>query len=70
MIKRDLFQDLKDHLKKKEISLIVGARQVGKTTLMVLLKKRLEKKGKPTVFLSLDNEMDRPFFDSQQALIK
>jgi uncharacterized protein len=70
MIKRDLFQDLKGHLKKKEISLIVGARQVGKTTLMVLLKKRLEKKGKPTVFLSLDNEMDRPFFDSQQALIK
>jgi uncharacterized protein len=70
IIKRNLFQDLKEHLEKKEISLIVGARQVGKTTLMVLLKEYLEREGKNTLFLSLDNEMDKPFFESQQSLME
>ena len=34
MIKRYLFDDVKEHLSKKEISFIVGPRQAGKTTLM------------------------------------
>jgi hypothetical protein len=38
IIKRDLFEELKNHLSAKEISLIIGPRQVGKTTLMLLLK--------------------------------
>jgi uncharacterized protein len=70
IIKRNLLQVLKEHLKKKEISLIFGARQVGKTTLMVLLKEYLEKSAKDTLFLSLDNEMDKPFFATQQSLLK
>ena len=52
-IKRDVFEDLKKHLSKKEITLIAGPRQAGKTTLMMLLKKHLELAGKKTVFLSL-----------------
>jgi len=35
---------------KKEISFIVGPRQAGKTTLMLLLKEYLEKKGEKTLF--------------------
>jgi predicted AAA+ superfamily ATPase len=42
MIKRNLLEQLKGHLSKKEISLIVGPRQAGKTTLMLLLKEYLE----------------------------
>jgi predicted AAA+ superfamily ATPase len=38
MIKRTLFEQLKSHLSKKEISFIVGPRQAGKTTLMNFLK--------------------------------
>lgn len=70
MIKRKLFVELKTHLQKKEISFIVGPRQAGKTTLMLLLKEYLEKKGKKTLFLNLDIEQDKEFFTSQAKLIR
>lgn len=70
MIKRQIFEEIKAHLEKKEISFIVGPRQAGKTTLMLLLKEFLEKNGQKTVFFNLDIEADRQFFVSQQALLK
>jgi predicted AAA+ superfamily ATPase len=69
IIKRILLEELKKHLSKKELSLIIGPRQVGKTFLMLLLKDYLEKKGEKTVFLNLDSEIDKHFFVSQKALI-
>jgi len=69
MIKRTLYKDLVKHLSKKEISIITGPRQAGKTTLMERLKKDLEKKGEKTIYLNLDIEWDRPFFESQADLI-
>ena len=45
MIKRTIFNPIKSHLKEKEITLIIGPRQAGKTTLMNLLKNELDKKG-------------------------
>jgi predicted AAA+ superfamily ATPase len=70
MIERTLFKTLIDHLPKKEISVIVGPRQAGKTTLMQMLKKRLETNGEKTLFLSLDFESDQPYFQSQAGLLK
>jgi predicted AAA+ superfamily ATPase len=70
MIKRNLLDKLKDHLAKKEISLIVGPRQAGKTTLMLLLKEYLEKRGEKTLFLNLDIESDNRFFSSQDLLVR
>ncbi|UCH97501.1 MAG: ATP-binding protein [Candidatus Aminicenantes bacterium] len=70
MIKRNLLDKLKDHLPKKEISLIVGPRQAGKTTLMLLLKEYLEKRGEKTLFLNLDIESDNRFFSSQDLLVR
>ena len=58
-IKRDIFQDLKDHASKKEITLIVGPRQAGKTTLMSKLKEFLDSSGEKTLFLNLDFENDK-----------
>jgi len=69
MIKRKLFKELKEHLSQKEISIIVGPRQAGKTTLMELLKEYLERQGENTVFLSLDFEADKKYFTSQNDLI-
>jgi len=69
MIKRTLYNDLISHLPQKEISLIVGPRQAGKTTLMYLLKEYLDKQGETTVFLNLDLESDQQFFSSQASLI-
>jgi len=70
MIKRKLYSELIDHLEHKEMSIIVGPRQAGKTTLMELLKTHLEKRGERTLFLNLDIEWDRPHFESQAALIR
>jgi hypothetical protein len=64
-----LFHDLIKHLPKKEMSLIVGPRQAGKTTLMLQLKDYLDQKGKKTLFLSQDFERDFPHFASQTALL-
>jgi len=70
IIKRELFEEIKSHLYKKEISFIVGPRQAGKTFLMLLLKEYLEKKGEKTVFFNLDIERDNQFFISQEGLIR
>lgn len=68
-IKRYIFEELAAHLPKKEISLIVGPRQAGKTTLMLQLQEYLKKKNEDTLFLSLDFESDTPHFISQNALL-
>ena len=70
MIKRKLYAELVDHLPQKEMSLIIGPRQAGKTTLMEMLKTDLDKSGERTLFLNLDIEWDRPHFESQAALLK
>ncbi len=68
-IKRDLYNEIRDHLNAKEISVIVGPRQTGKTTIMKALKNELEKKGEKTLFFNLDWESDNLHFDSQEKLI-
>jgi len=68
-IRRELFGELKAHLNAREISLIVGPRQAGKTTLMTEVKAYLDQKGEKTIFLNLDYEADKIFFNSQTDLI-
>lgn len=70
IIKRDLFEKIKKHLSQKEITLLVGARQVGKTTLLRFLEEDLLAKGAKTLFLNLDIEQDFQFVSTQQALIQ
>ncbi len=70
MIKRKLFSELVDHLPQKEMSLIIGPRQAGKTTLMEMLQEHLDNRGERTLFLNLDIEWDRPHFESQAALLR
>jgi predicted AAA+ superfamily ATPase len=70
MIKRKLLEEIKRHLNKREITFIVGPRQAGKTTLMLMLKEFLEREGKKTLFFNLDIEYDKEFFTSQSKLIK
>ncbi|MGB9716645.1 MAG: ATP-binding protein [Thermodesulfovibrionales bacterium] len=69
LIKRYLLDELLKHLPSKEISLIIGPRQAGKTTLMLQLQDYLTKRGEKTLFLSLDFEKDLPHFVSQAALL-
>lgn len=69
-IQRVLLDELKDHLNAKEISLIVGPRQAGKTTVMMELKNYLDDNGEKTLFLNLDYENDKIFFQSQDVFIR
>jgi len=68
-IKRSLLGELQNHLSKKEISLIIGPRQSGKTTLLNFLKKKLDENGERTLYLNLDIESDNTHFKSQQTLL-
>lgn len=70
MIIRDIYSEVKKHLEKKEITLITGPRQCGKTTLVNALKDELESKGNQTKYLNLDKEEDFQKLSSQQEFIK
>lgn len=68
-IKRDLYPYIKDHLPKPEITLIVGPRQAGKTTICRQLQADCEKTGEHTWYLNLDIESDFALFSSQEQLL-
>lgn len=68
-IKRAFYKEIEVHLNKKEITLIVGPRQVGKTTLMLEILEKLKKKGEKVVYLNLDYESDKRYFESQDILL-
>lgn len=68
-IKRTVYQTILDHMDKPEITLLIGPRQVGKTTIMKEVIAHCEKNGSMTIFLNLDREEDMRWFHSQQTLL-
>ncbi len=56
MKNRLLFDTIKDHLPKKQITLLLGARQTGKTTLLKELEKFLSKTNTQSVFVTLEDK--------------
>lgn len=70
MIKRKILAELEEHLPSDQMTILIGPRQVGKTYLMDLLRKDLEKKGMKTVWLNLDISEDTPRFESQATLVQ
>lgn len=73
-VKRDLFDKAAKHLSNKEISLIIGPRQVGKTVLVKQLQEYLikEKKIDPQsiYYFNLDIIKDRELFEDQSEFIE
>lgn len=55
MIYRSVFDDLIAHLHKKEFSIITGARQTGKSTLLRQIEERCIQEGIPAFFFNLEN---------------
>lgn len=68
-IRRRIFSDLEAHLSAPEMTLLVGPRQVGKTTLIQMLLRDVEAKGHSTVFFNLDVEEDMHWFASQRLFL-
>jgi len=55
-MKRKIFDDLKKHIEKKQYTILVGARQTGKTTLLRQLYEDQNSEGKRTVFINLEQK--------------
>ncbi|MDR0793824.1 MAG: ATP-binding protein [Chitinophagaceae bacterium] len=55
-MERNLLKTLKSHLNKKEFTILTGARQTGKSTLLRQLENNCKEKNTPTVFLNLENK--------------
>jgi len=73
-IKRELFEEVVDHLDKKEMTLITGSRQVGKTVLLEQLKEYLSEQKNislNSIFsYNLDLVQDWEVFQDQTEFIK
>ena len=54
MIKRNVFNKLEQELTQPEILILLGPRQVGKTTLLKMLQEFCERKGRKTAFFDLE----------------
>ena len=73
LVQRGIFPKIATHQDAKEITLIIGPRQVGKTTLLSQLKDHLLKQGyseNRILSFSLDLITDRMLFESQTELIR
>lgn len=73
LAKRQLFNGISGHLKMEEITVIVGPRQVGKTTLLFQLKEYLFQSGfsdSDVYVFNLDIFTDKEVFSSQQRFIE
>jgi predicted AAA+ superfamily ATPase len=55
-MKRNLFEILKSHLDKKAFTILTGARQTGKSTLLRQLESWCKEKNIPTVSLNMENK--------------
>ncbi len=51
---RQILPSLINELNKKEIVILTGSRQVGKTVLLRIIEEDIKKRGEPTIFLDLD----------------
>ncbi len=69
MIKREIKDKVVSNLVRKEITIIIGARQVGKTTLLKEIMAGLKGQGRPVLYFNLDIEEDSRHFRSQQILL-
>ena len=56
MITRTLYHDLLAHVRKKECTILIGARQTGKSTLLKQLNDALTKAGETVVLLNLERK--------------
>lgn len=68
-IQRDSIGEINKHLESKEITMLVGPRQAGKTTIMLHIKEQLDKQGAKTLHLNIDRDDHRVYFNSQTDLV-
>ena len=66
MIKRDIKKEIINDFNRKQITVLIGARQIGKTTVI----KEIIKEYKNSIYFNLDIEQDNKYFVSQQQFLQ
>ena len=56
-MQRKLLIKLQQHIAQKEFTILTGARQTGKSTLLKNLQAYCNKNNMPTIFLNLENKL-------------
>ena len=56
IFKRKQYESLKAHIPQKEFTVLIGARQTGKSTLLRQLSEQLLEEGEEVVFLNLERK--------------
>jgi len=64
-----ILADIRHHLDAREMTILIGARQVGKTTILKALQNELVSQGQAVLFFNLDIEADSQYFRSQNTLL-
>ncbi len=67
---REIDKKIEPYLQKKEILLIKGPRQTGKTTLLKKLQTKLKEKGKNTKFITFEKKADLKLFEKDIEIFK
>ena len=70
MVKRILFNEIKEWFAEDKIIIIKGARRTGKTTLLGQIKDYLTDSGKRTIYISVDQELSNPIFSNPKYFIR
>ena len=70
MVKRILFNEIKEWLSEDKIIIIKGARRTGKTTLLSQIKDYLTDGGQRTIYISVDQELGNPIFSDPKYFIR
>jgi predicted AAA+ superfamily ATPase len=66
LVRRDILDRIIPWLDEPQIIFIKGARRSGKTTLLQLIRKELEKKGKKVAYLAVDQLLREPFWQTSR----
>jgi len=70
LVRRIIFDEIKEWLSEDKIIIIKGTRRAGKTTLLGQIKDYLEKCGEKTIYLSVDQEFASPIFSEPRYFIR
>ena len=70
MVKRILFNEIKEWLSEDKIIIIKGARRTGKTTLLSQIKDYLTDGSQRTIYISVDQELGNPIFSDPKYFIR
>jgi len=70
LVKRILFDEIKEWFLEDKIIIVKGTRRAGKTTLLSQIRDYLSEYGEKTIYISVDQELTNPIFSEPKYFIR